>query len=354
MKFYMTDMTEKIKVGVLGCTGAVGQKLVSLLADHPMFDLVELVASEKSAGMRYGDRVHWKEAMPVPRKVADTVIRTADEELSSRILFSGMDASVAGEVESMCAERGHIVVSNSRNHRMDEDVPLVIPEINADHLALVRRQKTFGKGGFIVTNPNCSTIVMAMALYPVYRKYGIGKVVVTTMQAISGAGYPGLPSMDILGNVIPYISGEEAKMETEIKKIFGVSDGKSVSCSDMVVSAMCNRVAVREGHTMSISFDTVRKGLAEEDILSCYGDIPSLGLPSSPESPVVYSGMQDRPQPLLDGMTGNGMTVTVGGLRRCPVLGWKINAFGHNTLRGAAGAAVLNAELIVKEGLVAK
>ena len=343
---------EKIKVGVLGCTGAVGQKLVSLLGRHPFFEISELVASEKSAGMKYAERTSWREASPMPGYVRDIVIKSPCEELDARILFSGLDASVAGEIESDYAGRGYAVVSNSRNHRMDEFVPLVIPEVNGSHIAMVRDQETYKKsGGFIVTNPNCSTIVLALALYPIYRDFGVDKALVTTMQAISGGGYPGVPSMDILGNVVPHISGEEQKMETELLKIFGSYDGNHVNNADITVSASCNRVPVRDGHTMSVSFST-RREATSEDLIKSLCSYEDLELNLSPDQVVAYMDDPARPQPLLDSGTGGGMTVTVGNLRKCPVLGWKFNAFGHNTVRGAAGAAILNAELLVKEGFV--
>lgn len=347
--------TDRIDVAVLGCTGAVGQKLVSLLGRHPMFRLCELVASDRSAGQRYADRVKWKEAGAIPECAADIVISSADAPLRSRILFSGLDASVAGEMESRYASLGHIVVSNSRNHRMDPDVPLVIPEINASHLELVRRQKTFSEsGGFIVTNPNCSTIVLALAVYPAFREFGLDRLSAVTMQAISGGGYPGVPSMDILGNVIPFISGEEEKIETELKKIFGTlsPDASRVEPAGFTVSATCNRVPVRDGHTVCFSFST-RKEASREALLDAMRSVyPHLSLESSPDEVLVYNCADDRPQPLMDVLAGNGMTVTAGRLRRCPVLGWKMTAFGHNTVRGAAGAAVLNAEMIVRQGFV--
>lgn len=343
-------MIQKIKVAVLGCTGAVGQKLVSLLGSHPYFEINELVASERSAGKKYAERVSWREAVPMPEKVKDIVIKSPEADLDARILFSGLDASVAGEVEQDYADRGYIVVSNSRNHRMDRYVPLVIPEINGSHLDVVKYQESYRKsGGFIVTNPNCSTIVLALAIYPIYRKFGIRKVMVTTMQAISGAGYPGVPSMDILGNIVPYIGGEEEKMESELLKIFGGFNGDFVN-ADLTVSASCNRVPVREGHTMSISFETEKDATAEE-IVNSLSEYENLGLNLSPDKVVSYIDLPDRPQPLLDAGAGRGMTVSVGRLRKCNILGWKMTAFGHNTVRGAAGAAILNAELIVRRQL---
>lgn len=344
-------VTDKIDVAVLGCTGAVGQKLVSLLGRHPLFRIKELVASDRSAGQTYSERVNWKEPSPIPEDVSGIVIRTLSDSLESKILFSGLDASVAGEAESDYASRGHIVVSNSRNHRMDTYVPLIVPEINASHLEIVKRQRTYGSGGgFIVTNPNCSTIVLALAVYPVFARFGLDKVMAVTMQAISGGGYPGVPSMDILGNVIPFISGEEEKIECELAKIFGTCVSEGIIPGDFAVSAVCNRVPVRDGHTVCVSFSTKvktdREGLLDA-MEHCY---PDLGLYSSPEKVLAYNYADDRPQPLMDAQAGGGMTVTAGRLRRCNILDWKMTAFGHNTVRGAAGAAVLNAELIVKQG----
>lgn len=337
-----------INVAVLGCTGAVGQKLVSLLSGHPRFRIAELVASERSAGIRYADRVNWKEAAPIPEAAAGLMIRTPEEPLRSRILFSGLDASIAGTVESRYAGLGHIVVSNSRNHRMDPDVPLIIPEINAGHLELIRRQASFREsGGFIVTNPNCSTIVLALALFPVHARFGLDRIIVTTLQAISGAGYPGIPAMDILGNTVPFIGGEEEKMETELLKIFGEAGHNA----DFTVSATCNRVPVRDGHTVCASFSTRRPADREGILEAMAQTYPRLGLHFSPEEPLRYLDAPDRPQPLLDASAGHGMTVSAGRLRPCPVLGWKLTAFGHNTVRGAAGAAILNAELIAERFL---
>ena len=346
---------DKIDVAVLGCTGAVGQKLVSLLGKHPQFNIRELVASDRSAGKTYSGRVNWKEPLPVPENVKDIVIKTVSDPLESKILFSGLDASVAGEAESAYAEKGHIVVSNSRNHRMDAFVPLIIPEINASHLAIVKKQESYVKnGGFIVTNPNCSTIVLALAVYPAFARFGLDKLMAVTMQAISGGGYPGVPSMDILGNVIPYIGGEEEKIERELAKIFGTVGEDGITPGDFIVSAACNRVPVRDGHTVCVSFST-RKKAGREELLDamehCY---PALGLYSSPEKVLEYNPSEDRPQPLMDVNAGKGMTVTAGRLRPCGILDWKMTAFGHNTVRGAAGAAVLNAELIVKQGFLKK
>lgn len=341
-------MEHRIRVGVLGCTGAVGQKLIVLLENHPWFETSEVAASENSAGQKYSERVNWKEAKPIPENVKNLTIKNCKEELDAKILFSGLDSSVAGEIEEYYASEGYAVVSNSKNHRMSDDVPLIIPEINHSHFEIINLQKKrFSKGGFIVTNPNCSTIVMVLALYPIFRNFGLEKVIVSTMQAISGAGYPGVPSLDILGNIVPYIKDEEEKMQTEPLKILGdIKDGK-INFADFTLSAMCNRVPVQNGHTTSISFKT-KKNATKEAILKSFGDYEHLGLPFSPEKVVQYFNDPARPQPTLDLYNGNGMTVSVGNLRKCDVLDWKMTAFGHNTIRGAAGAAILNAEYLVK------
>ncbi|MFA7361581.1 MAG: aspartate-semialdehyde dehydrogenase [Candidatus Kapaibacterium sp.] len=345
-------MNQKIKVGILGCTGAVGQKLISLLENHPWFETSGVAASEISAGKIFSDRVNWRESKPIPIDVKNLTIKNCKEELDAKILFSGLDSSVAGEIEEYYANEGYAVVSNSKNHRMDSDVPLIIPEINHSHFVLINQQRNrFSKRGFIVTNPNCSTIVMVLALYPIFRKYGLKKVIVSTMQAISGAGYPGVASLDILGNVIPYIKDEEEKMQTEPQKIFGKYENEKIKYADFTVSAMCNRVPVQNGHTTSISFKT-SGGASKEDIIKSFEDIENLSLPFSPQKVVQYFEDPARPQPTLDLNNGNGMTVSVGNLRKCEVLDWKLTAFGHNTIRGAAGAAILNAEYLAKNNYI--
>ena len=342
----------KIKVGILGCTGAVGQKFISLLKDHPVFEISELVASENSAGQQYKDRVNWKEAVPISDKTGNITIKKIGDPLDAKILFSGLDSSVAGEAETWYAEKGYAVVSNSKNHRMADNVPLVIPEVNNTHFKLIYSQESYIKsGGFIVTNPNCAIVVMAMTLYPIHRDFGLSKVMVTTMQAISGAGYPGVPSLDILGNVIPHIADEEKKVETEAQKILGVLSGNKIDFADFKVSASCNRVPVRDGHSMSVSFETKIKA-SKEEIVSSLRNFKGLGLASSPEEVLVYFDSSYRPQPLLDVNSGNGMTVSVGNLRECSILDYKMSAFGHNTIRGAAGAAILNAEFLFQAGYI--
>lgn len=341
---------EKIPVAVLGATGTVGQKFVLLLQNHPFFELAELVASERSSGKPYAAACQWKQEAPIPHPAARLTVKGAEEPLESPILFSGLDASVAGPLESELAERGHIVISNSRNHRMDEDVPLVIPEINHDHLDLIHRQKY---SGAIVTNPNCSAIFLTMALAPLHREFGIRAVNVTTMQAISGAGYPGVPSMDILGNIIPHIGGEEEKMETEPLKILGSLRGERVEPAPIKISAQCNRVPVFDGHTetLSIKFEAkVRPEDAAQALRRFRGLPQELELPFAPENPIVLLEDPDRPQPRRDVWLQKGMSTMVGRIRECPVLDLKMVILGHNTVRGAAGAAILNAETLVKKG----
>lgn len=342
----------KIKVGILGCTGAVGQKFISLLNNHPQFEVTEIAASENSSGKKYKDIVRWKESLPIPASIENKIIKKCEPPLNCKILFSGLDSSVAGEIESNMADAGYIVVSNSKNHRMEKDVPLIIPEVNHKHFSLIKKQKARLKsGGFIVTNPNCSTIALAIALAPVYKKFGLKKVIVTTLQAVSGAGYPGVPSMDILGNVVPHISGEEEKIETETLKILGKYKSGKIEFADFAISASCYRVPVRDGHSLSVSFKT-SKTATKKEIIESFKTIKNFNFNFSPEKVIEYTDEPFRPQPLLDLNTDKGMRITVGNLRKCNVLDWKFNVLGHNTIRGAAGAAILNAEWLVANGYV--
>jgi aspartate-semialdehyde dehydrogenase len=347
-------MSERMKVGVLGATGMVGQKFVSFLHGHPWFDLTWLGASDRSAGKLYRDATTWRLSGMMPPEVRDIMVTECKpQEGAPKLVFSATDASVATEIERAFATAGHTVVSNSRNHRMDADVPLLVPEINADHLKLLPlQQQNRGWKGQIVTNPNCSTIVLTMALAPL-RQFGIKRVLVTTMQALSGAGYPGVPSMDINANVVPFIGGEEEKMECETQKILGDFGSNRVTPLAAAVSASCNRVPVVDGHTMAVSVELEKKPSQAELIGAMRGwrGIPQQkGLPSAPPCPVIYMEEPDRPQPRRDVERENGMAVFVGRLRKCPVLDYKFIALGHNTVRGAAGAAVLNAELMKSEG----
>jgi aspartate-semialdehyde dehydrogenase len=327
----------------------VGQHFIKFLDGHPSFKLSWLGASERSAGKRYADAAKWHLGGTAPASVSSLTVEEAKPGNAPKILFSAMDASVATEIEQAFAQAGHIVVSNSRNHRMDRDVPLLVPEINADHLKLVPHQQTArGWKGQIVTNPNCSTITLTMALAPL-KQFGISRVIATTLQAVSGAGYPGVPSMDILGNVIPFIGGEEEKMQQETQKILGHFAGDHIEPLAAKVSAHCNRVAVIDGHTVTVSveFSTNPTEADLRNAFETFSGVPQeRNLPSAPKHPVQYMPEADRPQPRKDAERDRGMATFVGRLRPCPVFGWKFVALSHNTIRGAAGAAVLNAELM--------
>jgi aspartate-semialdehyde dehydrogenase len=348
-------MNPKIEVGVLGATGMVGQHFIKFLRNHPWFEVKWAGASDRSAGKKYRDATSWRLDGVMPEGVADLTVEECKPGNAPRLVFSATDASVATEIERAFAEAGHVVVSNSRNHRMERDVPLLVPEVNPDHLKLVPlQQQARGWKGQIVTNPNCSTVVLTMALGPL-KQFGIRRVVVTTMQAISGAGYPGVASMDITANVIPFIGGEEEKMEQETQKILGDFAGDHVEPLAAGVSAHCNRVPVVDGHTVTVSLEFATKP-GEADLLEafrCFHPLPQeRNLPSAPAQPVIYMAQRDRPQPRRDVERERGMAAFIGRLRPCPVFDWKFVAMGHNTVRGAAGAAVLNAELMYSEGFL--
>ena len=349
-------MQPPIEVGVLGATGMVGQHFVRFLEGHPWFKLTWVGASDRSAGKPYKEATAWRLDGAMPGDIAALTVQDCKPGNAPPLMFSAMDASVATDIERAFASAGHVVVSNSRNHRMDADVPLLVPEINAAHLkVLARQQRERGWKGKIVTNPNCSTIVMVMALAPL-KPFGIERVIVTTLQAISGAGYPGVASMDINANVIPFIGGEEPKMESETQKILGDLAGEDFQPHPARVSAHCNRVPVVDGHMTCVSVELARKP-SEADIRAAFDSFRGLpqerNLPSAPARPVIYMEQQDRPQPRRDAERERGMAVFVGRLRPCPVFDFKFLACGHNTVRGAAGAAVLNAELMHSEGLLA-
>ena len=346
----------KTSVGILGATGMVGQHFIRFLADHPWFEVTWVGASDRSAGKLYKDATQWRLDGLMPAAVASlTVDECKPSATAPKLMFSATDSSVATEIERAFAQAGHIVVSNSRNHRMDPDVPLLVPEINADHLRLLPLQrKTRGWKGAIVTNPNCSTIALTMALGPM-KKFGIRRVVCTTMQAVSGAGYPGVPSMDILCNVVPHIGGEEEKMQEETQKILGDFKRGVVMPLEARVSASCNRVPSVDGHLISVSVELDKKPSREKILaaIAAYrGEPQKKDLPSAPPQPVQYMEAVDRPQPRRDAGRENGMACFVGRLRECPVLDWKFSCLAHNTIRGAAGAAVLNGELLKVEGLL--
>ncbi|BDC52633.1 aspartate-semialdehyde dehydrogenase [Bryobacterales bacterium F-183] len=346
----------KIPVGILGATGMVGQHFIKFLIDHPWFEVTWVGASDRSAGKLYKDATSWRLDGVTPANIANlTVDECKPSPTAPKLMFSATDASVATEIERAFATAGHVVVSNSRNHRMDADVPLLVPEVNADHLGLLPLQrKNRGWSGVIATNPNCSTVALTMALGPL-KQFGITRVIVTTMQAVSGAGYPGVASMDILGNVVPYIGGEEEKMQQETQKILGDFTGGEVKFLDAKVSASCNRVPSVDGHLVSVSVELSQKPSRDEILAAIHsyqGEPQKKNLPSAPKVPVQYMDAPDRPQPRRDAERENGMACFVGRLRECPVLDWKFTCLAHNTIRGAAGAAVLNAELMKVEGLL--
>jgi aspartate-semialdehyde dehydrogenase len=348
-------MSSRVEVGVLGATGTVGQQFVRLLANHPWFEATWLAGSERSEGKTYAEAANWKLSTPMPEAASRRVVQPPVPGKGPKLVFSALDANVAGEIERAFAEAGHLVVSNARNHRMDPRVPLLIPEINPDHLQLLERQHAdYGWAGGIVTNSNCSTMFLAMALAPL-RAFGLTRCNVVTLQAVSGAGYPGVPSLDILGNVIPFIGGEEEKLEIEPQKILGSLAGDHVDPHPVVISAHTTRVPVIDGHSEMISVDfadAVSAADLRHAFASFKGLPQELGLPCAPAQPLVYLEAENRPQPRLDVERDNGMAVFLGRLRRCPVLQHKFVALGHNTVRGAAGAALLNAELMQAQGLL--
>jgi aspartate-semialdehyde dehydrogenase len=345
-----------VPVGILGATGMVGQQFVALLANHPWFKVEWLGASQRSEGKAFRDAAAWRLPDRLPDDVASRVVESAAPGRAPKLVFSGLDSSVAGEIEAAFAMAGHVVVSNSRNYRMVDTVPLMIPEINADHLELLDAQGAAqGWRGRILTNPNCATVVLAMALAPL-RQFGLQTTMITTLQAISGAGYPGVASWDILGNIIPHIGGgEEEKIETETKKILGRLGPGKIEDHPVRLSATTTRVPVQNGHTGSIAVGLDQKAPAEAiiDAWTSFKGMPQqMQLPSAPRQPLVYLKEANRPQPILDVNREGGMSVTIGRLRPCPLLTYKFVALGHNTIRGAAGAAILNAELLHCRGLL--
>ncbi len=343
----------KIPVGILGATGTVGQQFIRLLHDHPWFEITSLAASERSAGKTYSDAVRWIQPGMIPENVAAMTVQACEPNLPCRIVFSGLDASVAGEIEEEFAQAGYAVISNARNHRMRSDVPLLIPEVNPEHLALIHSQPY--EKGCIITNPNCSTTGLVLALKPLFDRFGVQSLHVTTMQAVSGAGYPGVASLDIYDNVVPFIGGEEEKMMKEPHKLLGTLCNGALREAFFPISAHCHRVPVIDGHLESVSIRFVKKAL-REDIISALTSFTAsaqeYGLPSAPENPIVYFESERFPQPRLHRDLGNGMTVSVGKLMNDAIFDWSFVVLVHNTIRGAAGGAILNAELAVKEGYI--
>jgi aspartate-semialdehyde dehydrogenase len=347
-------MPTKIPVGILGATGVVGQRFLQLLENHPWFEPAWLAASDRSSGLPYEEAVRWRLRTPIPACVAKMKVSPAVPEGAPRVIFAALDAEIARELEPRFAADGCAVITNSSALRMQEDVPLVVPEVNPEHVKLVHAQRWRQEsGGFVVTNPNCSAIGLVMALAPLEQRFGLEKVMVVTMQAVSGAGYPGVASLDILGNVIPYIAKEEEKMEEETRKLLGRALANRILPAEFAMSAQCNRVAVEDGHTESVSVKLKKAARAEQMIeawRSFRGVPQELRLPNAPEQPVIYDPAPDHPQPRFDLDRGAGMSASVGRLRPCGVLDWKFTVLSHNTIRGAAGAALLNAELLKAQG----
>ena len=347
-------MKKTFSVGILGATGAVGQKFVTLLEHHPWFTVTHLAASSRSAGKTYREATNWIGSTPIPSAIADKVVTEAVPGFDCDFVFSGLDSSVATEVEANFARSGYPVISNAKNYRMDETVPLLIPEVNPDHTALIRTQN-WENGGYIVTNPNCSTVGLVCALKPLYDAFGIEVVQVITMQALSGAGYPGVSALDITGNVLPYIKGEEDKLVTEPLKLLGTLNGDGIDHASFAVSAQCNRVAVLEGHLecVSLKFGTrATPGDVKEALRSYRSPLAGLELPSAPERFVEVFDEEHYPQPRKHVDLGHGMTVSVGRVRPCEIFDVKGVILSHNTVRGAAGGAILNAELLVEQGFL--
>lgn len=345
---------EKIGVAVLGATGAVGQRFIQLLDGHPWFAVRELVASDRSVGKAYVEAAHWLVSPDIPAEVAGLPVKGTDTRLESPVIVSSLPSDVAGEVELRLAREGHRVFSNASSHRMGADVPLIVAEVNADHAeALDTQRRRLGSEGFIITNGNCTTITLVLPLAPLHRVFGVEAVIVTSLQASSGAGYPGVPSLDLIDNVVPYIGGEEEKLQAETAKMLGGWEGGQFRPAPFPVSATCTRVPVRDGHTESVSVRLSKHASADALIAAWRefrGRPQELGLPSAPAQPVIVREEQDRPQPNRDRMAENGMASVVGRVRPCPILDWKFVVLGHNTIRGAAGASILNAELALAEG----
>ena len=342
-------MQKKHSIGILGATGMVGQRFIQLLEDHPWFEITWLAASDRSSGKLYADVAKWRLDTPCPGRIAKMTISPAEPSGAPKIIFASVDAAFARELEPAFASAGCAVVSNSSAFRMAPNVPLVLPEVNADHLHLIEEQSwRKDSGGYIVTNSNCTVMGPVLALKPIQDLFGIEQIFATSMQAVSGAGYPGVPSLDILDNVVPFIAGEEEKMEAELLKLLGKLEGGQVKPLPARMSASCNRVPVVDGHMVSVSIK-LSKPATRDAILDAWAGFRPLlgrGLPTAPEQPVEWAPQEDRPQPRLDRNRGRGMAVTTGRLRPCGLLDWKFTVLSHNTVRGAAGATILNAELL--------
>ena len=348
---------KKIPIGILGATGMVGQRFIQLLEGHPWFEIAWLAASERSEGKSYAEAARWRMKTNLPERIAKMQVSPADPANAPKVIFAALDSGPAKELEPLFANAGCAVVTNSSAFRMYPDVPLVVPEVNPEHIAILEHQAWRKKsGGFIVTNPNCCAIGLVMALAPLHQRFTIQKLFVSTLQAVSGAGYPGVPSIDILGNVIPYINGEEPKLESETKKLLGVHGPHGITDAPFAITSHCNRVAVEDGHTECVSLSFAKKP-GEAEILDTWrqfeGIPQQLALPSAPPKVLLYDERPERPQPRFDVDAGGGMTATIGRLRPCGVLDWRFVVLSHNTIRGAAGAAILNAELLKAKGYIA-
>lgn len=350
-------MTRKMRVGILGATGTVGQRFIQLLEDHPQFEVTALAASDRSQGKSYAEACAWRLPGEMPAAVRALKVVAPEPPLDCELVFSSLPGEMAREVEGAFARAGYAVISNSSAYRMDEDVPLLIPEINHEHLALLDVQRSSNGGGFIVTNPNCSTIMLALALAPLHARFGVEAVVATTMQALSGAGYPGVASLDVLDNVLPFIASEEEKIETETLKILGRFEAGRINEAEMRVSAQCHRVNVADGHMAAVCVK-LKKAATPEEVRAClasYTSLPQeLRLHSAPARVIIVRDEVDRPQPRLDRDAGNGMSVSIGRIARDSVLDYRFVALSHNTIRGAAGAAILNAELLLSTGRIGR
>jgi len=345
-------MNHKFRVGILGATGMVGQRFIQLLVDHPQFEVTVVAASDRSQGKAYGEACTWRLGGEMPSAVRTMPVHPPAPPLDCDLVFSSLPGEIARETEGSFAAAGYPVISNSSAYRMDEDVPLLIPEVNHQHLGLIKQQR-YTSGGFIVTNPNCSTIMLALALAPLHASFGVSAVAATTLQALSGAGYPGVASLDILDNVLPYIGGEEEKIESETTKILGRFTEDRIELAQMAVSAQCHRVNVADGHMAAVRVKLARKSDVRElrESLESFRSLPQeLGLHSAPATPIVVRDEPDRPQPKLDRDAGQGMTITIGRLMPDSVLDYRFVVLSHNTIRGAAGAAILNAELLIALG----
>jgi aspartate-semialdehyde dehydrogenase len=345
---------QRLDVAVLGATGAVGQRFIQLLEDHPWFRVAEVVASSRSAGLPYGEAVNWVLDGQPPVRVAHLTVKGLEAPLDSLVVFSALPKEAAADLEPALAGRGHVVCTNASTYRMTDDVPLLLPELNTDHVGLidVQRARRGWTTGALVANSNCTTMPVAMALAPL-KNFGVSSILMVSEQAVSGAGYPGVASLDILDNIVPYVSGDEGKMETEPFKILGDFDGERVNTWSVKASATCTRVPVTDGHLVNISV-SLRENPTPADIIAAWrefrGPQPVPDLPSAPAEPLQYLEAIDRPQPRRDRNAGHGMTTSIGRLRECPVLGYKFAALSHNTIRGAAGSSILNAELLAVKG----